>query len=79
MREVLEEVGYDCSHQINADEYIEMQWQQQACACVHIEQHIRTGRATAQFCCTSHELLGLKGAHERYVKTCPWEAGTAAL
>jgi len=29
VREVFEEVGYDCSEKINAEEYLEMQWQQQ--------------------------------------------------
>ncbi len=30
VREVLEEVGYDCSEKINAEDFLEMQWQQQA-------------------------------------------------
>ena len=29
MREVFEEVGYDCSDEVDAEEYLEMQWQQQ--------------------------------------------------
>jgi hypothetical protein len=30
MREVLEEVGYDCSGAIDSEQYLEMQWMQQA-------------------------------------------------
>lgn len=52
VREVLEEVGYDCSDKIRDEDFLEMQWQQQVhaaagCACSCLDRPLQACRQPA--------------------------------